>query len=47
MQLTVSQYAKKIGVSRWTVYRMIESNGLPKGVKSKDIAGRKIIEVKD
>lgn len=47
MQLTVSQYAKKIGVSRWTVYRMIESNTLPKDAKAKNIAGRTIIQVKD
>jgi predicted DNA-binding transcriptional regulator AlpA len=47
MQLTVSQYAKKIGVSRWTVYRMIESKTLPKGVKAKEIAGRVIVEVKE
>lgn len=46
-QLTVAQYAKKIKVSRWTVYRMIESKSLPDGAKAKKIAGRVIVQVKD
>lgn len=47
MQMSVSGYAKHIGVSRWTVYRMIESKKLPKGVRAKNIAGRIVIEFKD
>lgn len=47
MLYTVSQYAKLINKSRWTVYRMIEDNKLPKGVKFKEIGGVKFIQVKD
>lgn len=47
MQISVKKYGESIGKSRYTIYRMIQKNKLPKGVKVKDIAGRKVIEVKD
>lgn len=46
MQLTVAQYAKKLGKSRHTIYLWIKEGRLPDGVKLKDVAGHKIIEVK-
>lgn len=46
MQMSVAQYAKTIGKSRYTVYRMIKEDILPKGVTCKEIAGRKVINVK-
>lgn len=46
MQMSVAQYAKTIGKSRYTVYRMIKEGLLSKDVKVKNIVGRKVIEVK-
>lgn len=45
MQVSVSGYAKMIGKSRWTVYRMIKLNQLPEGISYKEIAGHKIINL--
>jgi hypothetical protein len=45
MQVSVAKYAKMIGKSRYTVYRMVDKEKLPIGVKSRDVAGRIVIEL--
>lgn len=46
MKLTVSQYAKRVGVSRMTVYRWIINKALPKDVRAKVFLTRIYIETK-
>lgn len=44
-QMRVSEFAKKVKKTRFTVYNWIKNHQLPTGVKATTIAGRLIIEV--
>lgn len=47
MQMSVEDYAKLIGKSKMTVYRWIEKDNLPTGVKVKKCCGITKLYVKD
>lgn len=44
-QVSVARYGEIIGKSRWTVYRMIAEEKLPRGVRAKSFMGTQYIEV--
>lgn len=44
MQMSVAQFAKKLKISRFTVYNWIKYKTLPKGVAVTQICGRIILE---
>lgn len=46
IKYTVSEYAKKMNVSRWTVYRMVKMKLLPPGTSAKTFLTRIYIEAK-
>jgi len=43
--MTVAQFAHKLKVNRSTVYRMVKSKSLPKGVQAKVIVTHMVISV--
>lgn len=44
-EMTVSQYAKRVKLTRDAVYKQIQENRLPKGVTVKEYLGRTVIRV--
>jgi len=43
--ITITEYAKREGIKRDTVYKRIYNNRLPKGFKVIKVAGRNFIQV--
>lgn len=45
--ITITEFSKNMGVTRDTIYKWIQNNKLPKGVRVKKVAGRNFISIPD